>query len=68
MVAEFFRETHKKRIAYAILRALSGKQDSNSRFACVVSRELYLHPQPLKGVCGVALSESDYPKIKKAGI
>ena len=44
------------------------KRDSHPRFACVVSRELYLHPRPLEGVFGVARSESNYPKNKKAGI
>ena len=71
MVAEFFRETHKKRIAYAILRALSGKQDSNSRFACVVSRELYLHPPtPERGALG-SLGQAivaDNTKRKKTAV
>ena len=71
MVAEFFRETHKKRIAYAILRALSGKQDSNSRFAYVVSRELYLHPPtPERGALG-SLGQAivaDNTKRKKTAV
>ena len=29
--------------------SLSGKRDSNPRFARALSRELYLHPQPLEG-------------------
>ena len=38
---------------------LSGKRDSHPRFACVVSRELYLHPRPLEGEhwgCSVKVS------------
>ena len=38
-----------KKAVHGLLLRLSGKRDSNPRFAWVLSRELYLHPQPLKG-------------------
>ena len=51
-----------------VLVADNTKRDSHPRFACAVSCELYLHPRPLEGVFGVARAESNYPKIKKAGV
>ena len=50
---------------------LGGKQDSHPRFACVVSRELYLHPQPLEGG-GIGVAWSKYRrrqyKTKKTAV
>ena len=40
---------NEKSSPFGLLLRLSGKRDSNSRFAWALSRELYLHPQPLKG-------------------
>ena len=38
-----------KKQSIGLLLRLSGKRDSNPRFAWALSRELYLHPQPLEG-------------------
>ena len=43
----------------------NGKRDSSPRFACAISRELYLHPQPLEGVFGVASVEPQFRNITK---
>ena len=35
---------------FGLLFRLSGKRDSSPRCARAIYRELYLHPQPLRGV------------------
>ena len=50
-------DTKRKKTAIScLLRFKSGKRDSSPRFAWAISRELYLHPQPLEGEFGVARS------------
>ena len=46
--------------------SLSGKRDSNPRFAWALYRKLYLHPQPLGGASGVASCESSFCITKKS--
>ena len=41
-----------------VMVANNTKRDSNPRCAWVISRDLYLHPQPLGGVSGVASGET----------
>ena len=45
--------------------SLSGKRDSNPRKRGHFSREIYLHPQPLKGVSGVASCKSRVKRKKQ---
>ena len=50
--------TTKKQSHFCNCFILSEKRDSSPRCAWAISRELYLHPQPLKGASGVASDES----------
>ena len=65
MVAESFRETHKKRLAYAILRALSGKRESVHLLSTLYIKQLPLPSTilPIRGTLGLfqgVVFESDF--------
>ena len=60
------KKQQKKTAQKAVWRFLSGKRDSSPRKRGQFSRDLYLHPQPLEGVHGVASGESSFSAHHKA--